>query len=163
MSKLAADGRFGFNNVPAGKYSLSAQRRGNSPPQRYRQDDQYSTAIAVGPGRRLLIEPAHRHERQSAAEALLVVGRERFAEADQMSAKVVRRQGEAEHLLRDRVVQLEEAAFLRRHRRLRPIRREGPIQSREAETCSAIPGALSAIRPRSTPAIPRSLHCATSL
>ena len=46
----AADGRFGFNNVPAGKYSLSAQRRGNSPPQNYRQDDQYSTAIAVGPG-----------------------------------------------------------------------------------------------------------------
>jgi hypothetical protein len=46
----AADGRFGFNNVPAGKYSLSAQRRGNSRPQLYRQDDQYSTAIAVGPG-----------------------------------------------------------------------------------------------------------------
>jgi hypothetical protein len=46
----AADGRFGFNNVPAGKYRLSAQRRGNSAPQLYRQDDQYSTAIAVGPG-----------------------------------------------------------------------------------------------------------------
>ena len=46
----AADGRFGFNNVPAGKYSLSAQRRGNSQPQLYRQNDQYSTAIAVGPG-----------------------------------------------------------------------------------------------------------------
>jgi hypothetical protein len=46
----AADGRFGFNNVPAGKYSLSAQRRGNSEPQLYRQNDQYSTAIAVGPG-----------------------------------------------------------------------------------------------------------------
>src|SRR5207245_1573784 len=39
----AADGRFGFNNVPVGKYSLSAQRRGNSPPQRYQQDDQNST------------------------------------------------------------------------------------------------------------------------
>jgi hypothetical protein len=46
----AADGRFGFNNVPAGKYSLSAQRRGTSRPQMYREDDQYSTAIAVGPG-----------------------------------------------------------------------------------------------------------------
>lgn len=46
----AADGRFGFNNVPAGKYSLSAQRRGNSRPQLYHGDDQYSTAIAVGPG-----------------------------------------------------------------------------------------------------------------
>jgi len=46
----AADGRFGFNNVPAGKYSLSAQRRGNSQLQLYRHDDQYSTAIAVGPG-----------------------------------------------------------------------------------------------------------------
>jgi hypothetical protein len=46
----AADGRFGFNNVPAGKYTLSAQRRGNSAPQLYQQNDQYSTAIAVGPG-----------------------------------------------------------------------------------------------------------------
>ena len=46
----AADGRFGFNNVPAGKYSLAAQRKGNSQPQSYHQDDQYSTAIAVGPG-----------------------------------------------------------------------------------------------------------------
>src|SRR5882757_3705676 len=46
----AADGRFGFNNVPAGKYSLAAQRRGNSQQQLYRHDDQYSTAIAVGPG-----------------------------------------------------------------------------------------------------------------
>ncbi len=46
----AADGRFGFNNVPAGKYSLSAQRRGNSRPQLYHGDDQYSTAIAVGAG-----------------------------------------------------------------------------------------------------------------
>ena len=46
----AADGRFGFNNVPAGKYTLSAQRRGNSRPQLYREDGGYSTAIAVGPG-----------------------------------------------------------------------------------------------------------------
>jgi hypothetical protein len=45
-----ADGRFGFNNVPAGKYTLSAQRRGNSRPQLYREDGGYSTAIAVGPG-----------------------------------------------------------------------------------------------------------------
>jgi hypothetical protein len=46
----AADGRFGFNNVPTGKYSLTAQRRGNTLPQLYQQNDQYSTAIAVGPG-----------------------------------------------------------------------------------------------------------------
>src|SRR4051794_1826912 len=46
----AADGRFGFNNVAVGKYTLSAQRRGNRQQQLYRQDDQYSTAIAVGPG-----------------------------------------------------------------------------------------------------------------
>lgn len=45
-----ADGRFGFNNVPAGKYTLSAQRRGNNRPQLYREDGGYSTAIAVGPG-----------------------------------------------------------------------------------------------------------------
>lgn len=44
------DGRFGFNNVPAGKYTLAAQRRGNNRQQLYRQDGPYSTAIVVGPG-----------------------------------------------------------------------------------------------------------------
>ena len=43
------DGRFSFENVPPGKYAMTAQRRGFAP-QSYQQHEQYSTAIAVGPG-----------------------------------------------------------------------------------------------------------------
>jgi len=42
-------GRFAFANVPAAKYSLVAQKRGE-PPEGYHQDEEYATAIAVGPG-----------------------------------------------------------------------------------------------------------------
>jgi hypothetical protein len=45
----ASDGRFVFQNVPPGKYNLTGMRRGFST-QAYQQHDQYSTAIAVGPG-----------------------------------------------------------------------------------------------------------------
>jgi len=44
-----ADGRFGFENVAKGKYSLIAQGRGFSE-QAYQQHAPYSTAVAVGPG-----------------------------------------------------------------------------------------------------------------
>jgi hypothetical protein len=44
-----SDGRFVFQNVPQGKYSLTGMRRGFSP-QAFQQHDEYSTAIAVGPG-----------------------------------------------------------------------------------------------------------------
>lgn len=43
------DGTFVFNNVPAGKYNLAAQARGYAP-QAFRENDGYSTGIAVGPG-----------------------------------------------------------------------------------------------------------------
>jgi Carboxypeptidase regulatory-like domain len=43
-----SDGRFVFQNVPQGKYSLTGVRRGFSL-QAYQQHDQYSTAVAVGP------------------------------------------------------------------------------------------------------------------
>src|SRR5215475_11984516 len=43
-----ADGRFGFENVTKGKYSLIAQGRGFSE-QAYQQHTPYSTAVAVGP------------------------------------------------------------------------------------------------------------------
>jgi hypothetical protein len=42
------DGRFVFENVSVGKYSLSAQTRGY-PPQGFDQHENFSTAIAVGP------------------------------------------------------------------------------------------------------------------
>jgi uncharacterized protein (DUF2141 family) len=45
----AEDGRFGFTNLPPGKYSLSAQK-GSGQPQLYQQNDQFSTFIATGPG-----------------------------------------------------------------------------------------------------------------
>ena len=44
----AADGTFSFSGLRAGKYSLSAEKRGFSQ-QRYEQHDEYSTAIVVGP------------------------------------------------------------------------------------------------------------------
>ncbi|MBV8551042.1 MAG: carboxypeptidase regulatory-like domain-containing protein [Acidobacteriaceae bacterium] len=44
-----ADGRFLFTNLPRGKYSLGAQRR-SGPIQLYQQHEQFSTAIAIGPG-----------------------------------------------------------------------------------------------------------------
>ena len=43
------DGRFVFQNVPRGKFSLTAMRRGFSL-QSYQQHDEFSTAVAVGPG-----------------------------------------------------------------------------------------------------------------
>lgn len=43
------DGRFAFFGLAPGKYSLSAQARGHLQ-QRYAQHEQYSTAIAAGPG-----------------------------------------------------------------------------------------------------------------
>lgn len=42
-----SDGRFVFQNLPRGKYSLSGMRRGFSL-QAYQQHDQFSTAVAVG-------------------------------------------------------------------------------------------------------------------
>ncbi len=48
-SITAGDGRFSFTNLPVGKYSLAAEKRGESP-EGYNQDENYSTAIAVGPG-----------------------------------------------------------------------------------------------------------------
>ncbi len=43
------DGGFAFDGLPQGKYSLSAVRQGYIE-QSYEEHDQYSTAIAVGPG-----------------------------------------------------------------------------------------------------------------
>jgi hypothetical protein len=43
------DGSFAFDGLPQGKYSLSALRHGYIE-QSYEEHDQYSTAIAVGPG-----------------------------------------------------------------------------------------------------------------
>lgn len=43
------DGHFSFDNVPPGKYSMSAQRRGFAQ-QSYQQHEFYSTAVVVGPG-----------------------------------------------------------------------------------------------------------------
>jgi hypothetical protein len=45
----AEDGRFQFENLTAGKYWLQAQRTGFVP-QRFNQHEEFSTAIAVGPG-----------------------------------------------------------------------------------------------------------------
>jgi hypothetical protein len=42
------DGQFRFTDLPAGKYALTAQRRGYIT-ESYEQHDQYSTSIAVGP------------------------------------------------------------------------------------------------------------------
>ncbi len=44
-----AEGRFAFDNVAPGKYTLNAQRRGYAP-QAYLQHENYWTGIAVGPG-----------------------------------------------------------------------------------------------------------------
>ena len=44
-----ASGRFAFTNLPLGKYSLEAQKRGETP-QGYNEYDNYATAVAVGPG-----------------------------------------------------------------------------------------------------------------
>lgn len=44
-----ADGRFLFEHLPAGKYNLSARARGYRQ-QAFRDNDNYSTGIAVGPG-----------------------------------------------------------------------------------------------------------------
>lgn len=44
-----ANGRFAFTNLPEAKYSLAAEKRGEQP-EAYNQDENYSTAIAVGPG-----------------------------------------------------------------------------------------------------------------
>jgi hypothetical protein len=44
-----SDGSFAFNGLPRGKYSLTAQRRGYLE-QSYEEHEQFSTAIAVGPG-----------------------------------------------------------------------------------------------------------------
>ena len=44
-----ADGRFVFQNVPQGKYSLTGMRHGFSL-QAYQQHEEFSTAVAVGPG-----------------------------------------------------------------------------------------------------------------
>ena len=44
-----AEGRFVFENLAGGKYSLSGSGRGYSM-QAYQQHDQYSTAVATGPG-----------------------------------------------------------------------------------------------------------------
>jgi hypothetical protein len=46
---VADDGSFTFDGLPQGKYSLSAQSRGYIE-QSFDEHDQYSTAIAVGPG-----------------------------------------------------------------------------------------------------------------
>jgi hypothetical protein len=43
------DGRFFFDGIPASKYRLSATKRGFLT-QAYEEHDNYSTAIAVGPG-----------------------------------------------------------------------------------------------------------------
>jgi hypothetical protein len=43
------DGRFVFQNVPRGKFSLTGMRHGFSL-QAYQQHDEFSTAVAVGPG-----------------------------------------------------------------------------------------------------------------
>jgi hypothetical protein len=48
MYLTGADGRFAFSNLPAGKYELAAMKEGYAR-QTYLQDEQYSTAIAVGP------------------------------------------------------------------------------------------------------------------
>ncbi len=45
----AADGNFAFQNIPAGKYTLEVQRRGEQP-KLFQQNEGFSTAIAVGPG-----------------------------------------------------------------------------------------------------------------
>jgi hypothetical protein len=45
----ASDGSFAFDGLALGKYSLTAQRRGYIP-QSYEEHEQFSTAIAVGPG-----------------------------------------------------------------------------------------------------------------
>lgn len=43
------DGRFAFKNLPAAKFSLSAERR-NAFPELFHQTEDYSTAIVTGPG-----------------------------------------------------------------------------------------------------------------
>jgi carboxypeptidase family protein len=48
MYLTSTDGRFAFSNLPAGKYELAAMKEGYAR-QTYLQDEQYSTAIAVGP------------------------------------------------------------------------------------------------------------------
>ena len=47
-TQVAVDGRFSFQDLPRGKYSLGAERRGY-PGQGYDQHGGYATAIAVGP------------------------------------------------------------------------------------------------------------------
>jgi hypothetical protein len=46
-----AEGRFQFTNVPVGKYRFTAQKRGR-PPQGYKEDGGYATAIVIAPGTR---------------------------------------------------------------------------------------------------------------
>ncbi len=48
-SVTATDGTFVIDRLPPGKYNLSAQARGYAT-QAFRQNDNYSTGIAVGPG-----------------------------------------------------------------------------------------------------------------
>src|SRR5215471_17929463 len=43
------NGRFAFEDVPAGKYALSAKRKGYLE-QRYKEHQQFSTSIITGPG-----------------------------------------------------------------------------------------------------------------
>lgn len=45
-----ADGRFTFTNLPAGKYSLLAQRRGEQEIHGYLGTEGYSTGVVTGPG-----------------------------------------------------------------------------------------------------------------
>ncbi len=47
--RTGEDGRFVFTQVPAGKYSLSAQKRG-FPRQTFEEYQEFSTAIVTGPG-----------------------------------------------------------------------------------------------------------------
>jgi len=49
-SLTGEDGRFAFKNLPAAKFSLSAEKR-NAAPELFHETEGYSTAIVTGPGR----------------------------------------------------------------------------------------------------------------